>query len=133
IDFQDKLVFFRHSSIRNAAVPLFARQMMNIIAAVGKNLDGVIAPKVDTEEDVRTLDRILTRIEIDKGGDEAGYHVGRMLIESLIEKPQAAINLDEIAAASPRLAALIFGLVDDIAATGGRIQHQPFRYQLYPL
>jgi malyl-CoA/(S)-citramalyl-CoA lyase len=69
-------------------------------------LDMILLPKVETAEDVVFLDRLLKAIEM-------SVHRERPLgIEILIETTKGLANVEAIAAASPRLEGIIFGVGD---------------------
>jgi malyl-CoA/(S)-citramalyl-CoA lyase len=76
------------------------------IADACPRLDMIVIPKTATASDVEFVDRILTGIEAPK---RTGKSVG---IEILIESALGLVNVDSIAAASPRLEAIIFGIGD---------------------
>jgi citrate lyase subunit beta/citryl-CoA lyase len=68
-------------------------------------------PKVQTAEQVVALDLLLTQIE-----KSNGLEVGRIGIEAQIENALGLINVDAIAAASPRVETIIFGPADFMAS-----------------
>jgi citrate lyase subunit beta/citryl-CoA lyase len=68
-------------------------------------------PKVQTAAQVHALDFLLTQIE-----KTMGYEVGRLGIEAQIENALGLINVNEIAAASPRLETIVFGPADFMAS-----------------
>ncbi len=68
-------------------------------------------PKVQDAAQVKWLDLILTQIE-----KTMGYEVGKIGIEAQIENARGLINVDEIAAASPRIETIIFGPADFMAS-----------------
>src|SRR5262249_62163607 len=68
-------------------------------------------PKVQTAEQVVWLDLVLTQIE-----QTMGFEVGRIGIEAQIENAKGLVNVDEIAAASPRLETIVFGPADFMAS-----------------
>ena len=69
-------------------------------------LDLVVLPKAGSAFDVRFVDQVLTLIEREQGRDK------RCGIEVLIETARGVANVEAIAAASPRLEAMIFGVGD---------------------
>lgn len=91
----------------------FYDDLHELVAGAGRNLDVIILPKAMTERDVWFLDESLTHLE-----RKYRLGVGTIGIEVLIEEAQALLNVDSIAAASPRLEALILG-VGDLAASQG--------------
>lgn len=86
--------------------------IITVVEGAGANLDTILVPKVKTACDVKFVDRLLTQIEGKLGLTR------RIGIEVLIEEAEAIMRVDEIAAASPRLEALIFGMGDYSASQG---------------
>lgn len=69
-------------------------------------LDMILLPKVETAGDVVFLDRLLTGLELEVPRENP---VG---IEILVETTKGLANVESIAAASPRLEGIIFGVGD---------------------
>lgn len=127
-DFHGKKVLVRPNNLRTKWA---AGDYYTVIRAVSDKITGVALPKVEGAHDIETVDSLLTAIE-----QEKGWPSGRLKIEALIELPGALIAVEDIAGAiaeSGRGGALIFGLVDYLAATGGRpeAQEAPFLYPIY--
>ncbi|WP_344111959.1 CoA ester lyase [Nocardioides humi] len=91
----------------------FYDDLHEVVGGAGRHLDLIVLPKVMTARDVWFVDDLLTHLE-----RRAGIEVGAIGIEVLIEEAQALLNVHSIAAASPRLEALILG-VGDLAASQG--------------
>ncbi len=91
------------------------RDILDVVTGARDALDIVIVPKVKSARDVWWVDRLLTQIEADLGLTK------RIGIEVLIEEVEAMIAAEEIAHASPRLEALIFGPGDYSASQGVRV------------
>ena len=91
------------------------RDVIEVVEGAGQNLDCIMLPKVQTAEQVVTLDTLLTQIE-----KANGLEVGRLGIEAQIENALGLINVDAIAAASPRVEAIIFGPADFMASINMR-------------
>ena len=87
------------------------RDVIEVVEGAGANLDCVMLPKVQTAEQIVALDTLLTQIE-----KTMGYEVGRLGIEAQIENATGLINVDAIAAASPRVETIIFGPADFMAS-----------------
>jgi citrate lyase subunit beta / citryl-CoA lyase len=87
------------------------RDVIKVVEGAGANLDCVMLPKVQTAEQIVALDTLLTQIE-----KTMGYEVGRLGIEAQIENAMGLINVDAIAAASPRVETIIFGPADFMAS-----------------
>jgi citrate lyase subunit beta/citryl-CoA lyase len=84
-----------------------ARMDADLEAVVRRGLEGVVCPKVDTVEEIKTVDARLT-------GQEAKNQLPRGAIKLLvaIESPKGLLNAPAIAAASPRITGLLFGAED---------------------
>jgi citrate lyase subunit beta/citryl-CoA lyase len=87
------------------------RDVIQVVEGAGPNLDCIMLPKVQTAEQVRWLDTTLTQIE-----KTMGFEVGRLGIEAQIENALGLTHVDAIAAASPRVEAVIFGPADFMAS-----------------
>ena len=87
------------------------RDVIEVVEGAGANLDCVMLPKVQNAEQIVALDTLLTQIE-----KTMGYEVGRLGIEAQIENAMGLINVDAIAAASPRVETIIFGPADFMAS-----------------
>lgn len=124
LDFKGKIRAFRPNNIRTR---FFYRDLIEVVEAAGRNLDAVVVPKVYTAEDVLFVDRLLSQIE-----ENCGLAPGRIKLEVLIESAKALLRAEEIAACSPRMASLIFGIADYAGDTGAkeltRGQFQTFHY-----
>jgi len=87
------------------------RDVVEVVEGAGENLDCVMLPKVQTADQVVALDLLLTQIE-----KANGLEVGRIGVEAQIEDAIGLINVDAIAAASPRVETIIFGPADFMAS-----------------
>jgi citrate lyase subunit beta/citryl-CoA lyase len=81
--------------------------LIDVVGNAGERLDEVMLPKVTSAAEVIAADLLLTQIEINAGLPYR--HIG---IEAQIETARGLINVEEIAAASPRVETLILGPVD---------------------
>jgi len=73
------------------------------------------------------FDRLLTQIEM-----RVGQEIGRIKLEALIESAKGVLHAEAIAAATPRLSGLIFGLVDFAGDIGAReVGAEQFFYYNY--
>lgn len=90
------------------------RDIIEVVEGAREALDVLIIPKVLAGRDVWWVDRLLTQLE------ESLDMTKRIGIEVLIEEVEGLINVEEIATASPRLEALIFGPGDYAASQGVR-------------
>ena len=110
LDFGRRAVAVR---VNGVETPWCYRDVVDVVEAAGDRLDALILPKVESAADVLFLDRLLGQIE-----SARGWPVGRLGIEVLIESAAGLQRVDEIAAASARLQALIFGPGDLSASLG---------------
>ena len=87
------------------------RDVVTVVEGAGPNLDCIMLPKVQDAQQVVALDLLLTQIE-----KTMGFEVGKIGIEAQIENAKGLVNVDEIAAASPRVETIIFGPADFMAS-----------------
>ncbi|WP_153502701.1 HpcH/HpaI aldolase/citrate lyase family protein [Cumulibacter manganitolerans] len=92
--------------------------VIDVVGAAGQYVDVIIVPKVKSPRDVWFVDDLLTQVEI-----AHDLEVGRIGLELLIEETEALSCVEEIAACSPRLEALILGVGDLSASQGIRAGH----------
>src|SRR5580698_8092964 len=84
------------------------------VKGAGDKLDVIIVPKPKAPRDIWFFDTLLTQLE-------TKLHLkNRIGLEALIEESAALARVEEIAAASPRLEALILGFGDLSASQGMR-------------
>lgn len=96
--------------INGRDTPFFAADIAEIIPA---RPDAIRLPKVDSAEDVIEADRLISRIE-----EERGIPRGSIGIQAMLETARAIINAASIAASSSRLVGLTLG-GQDLAADLG--------------
>lgn len=82
------------------------RDLVEMIPNVGHRLDTVVVPKVESAGDIAFVDRALSALEAEAG---ITTPIG---IEAIIESAKALRDADAIAAASPRMRCLVFGIAD---------------------
>jgi citrate lyase subunit beta/citryl-CoA lyase len=112
LDFRGKVRAFRANGLHTK---FFYRDVIDVVEATGNRIDVVVLPKVQDAADVLFADRLLTQIE-----QNVGLPVGRIRLEALIESAKAVLHAEEIAVSTPRLAGLIFGVVDYAGNIGAR-------------
>jgi citrate lyase subunit beta / citryl-CoA lyase len=91
------------------------RDVITVVEGAGANLDCLMLPKVTGAAQVRALDLLLTQVE-----KTTGLPAGRIGLEAQIENAAGLVNVDEIAAASPRLETIVFGPADFMASINMR-------------
>jgi citrate lyase subunit beta / citryl-CoA lyase len=87
------------------------RDVVTVVEGAGASLDCVMLPKVTDDVQVKALDLLLSQIE-----KTMGFEAGRIGIEAQIENARGLVNVDAIAAASPRLETIVFGPADFMAS-----------------
>lgn len=89
--------------------------IIEVVTRAGENLDTIVVPKACKARDVWWVDLLLTQLE-------AKVTLGRQIrLEVLIEEVAGLANAEEIAVASPRIDALIFGVGDFSLSQGARV------------
>lgn len=89
--------------------------VIEVVTAAREALDVIIVPKVRAARDVWWVDVLLTQLEQILGLTK------RIALEALIEETEGLQNVAEIARASDRLEAIIFGAGDFSASQGARV------------
>jgi citrate lyase subunit beta/citryl-CoA lyase len=100
----------RMARINALDTPYAYRDLVEIVEEAGDRLDLVMVPKVGSPADVVFVATLLTQIEAHRG------HAHPIGIEAQIESAHGFLYAREIAAASPRLEALVFGPGDFAAS-----------------
>jgi citrate lyase subunit beta/citryl-CoA lyase len=100
--------------------------IIEVVTQAGQHLDIIIVPKVKAPRDVWFVETLLTQLEAKLG---LGRRIG---LEVLIEETEALARVEDIAAASPRLEALILGVGDLSASQGIRTGHISDPAMRYP-
>jgi citrate lyase subunit beta / citryl-CoA lyase len=101
--------------INDASTGWAYRDVAGVVERAGSSLDVIVLPKVTGARDIGWLDLLLGQIE-----QSVGLPAGRIGIEAQIEDAAGLAAVDEIAAASDRLEALVFGPADFMASLGMR-------------
>src|SRR5205085_1267433 len=110
LDWGRRLRFFRP---RGVELDPAHEDIAVIVERAGANLDGLIYPKIEDADEVRSIDATLTALE-----ERFGLPAGRIRVEALIESARAEENVFEIAQASRRMAGLVLGTYDYWASLG---------------
>jgi citrate lyase subunit beta/citryl-CoA lyase len=85
--------------------------VIEVVEGAGTHLDCIMLPKVESASHIQWLDLTLTQLE-----KALGLQIGRIGIEAQIENAAGLVNVDSIAAASPRVETIIFGPADFMAS-----------------
>jgi citrate lyase subunit beta / citryl-CoA lyase len=88
------------------------RDLLYVVSRAGSKLDCLIVPKVEDASQIHFVSHFLGQLEAEAG---LNRQIG---IEAQIETARGMVNIEGIAAASPRLEALIFGPGDYAASLG---------------
>ena len=92
--------------INDVTTPWCYEDIIEVVEGAGKNLDTIMLTKAMRAADVQFVELLLNQME-------AKLKLGRPIgIEVLIEEAAGLQNVEAIAASSPRLEALIFGMGD---------------------
>ncbi|WP_304116657.1 CoA ester lyase [Mycolicibacterium bacteremicum] len=89
--------------------------IIEVVTRAGENLDTIVIPKARTAKDVWWVDVLLTQLETKLA---LRKHIR---LEVLIEEVEGLANAEEIAVASSRLDAVIFGVGDFSLSQGARV------------
>src|SRR4029078_12297390 len=80
--------------------------LTQVVTEIGHKLDVIMVPKVEGPWDIHYVDRLLAQLEAKAGLDKP------ILVHAILETAQGVTNLEEIAAASPRMQGMSFGPAD---------------------
>ncbi|WP_420561698.1 HpcH/HpaI aldolase/citrate lyase family protein [Tepidicaulis sp.] len=92
--------------------PWVLDDITEIVSAVGDKLDVIMLPKVEGDWDIHYLDQLLAQLEAKNGIKKP------ILIHAILETAQGVKNVNEIAAASPRMHGMSLGPADLAASRG---------------
>ena len=109
VDWGDKTLSVR---INGLDTPYWYRDVVDLLEQAGERLDQIMIPKVGCAADVYAVDALVTAIEAAKGRTK------RISFEVIIESAAGIAHVEEIAASSPRLAAMSLGAADFAASMG---------------
>jgi len=92
--------------------PWMLDDIMEIVPAAGNRLDVVMLPKVEGPWDIHYLDQLLAQLE-------ARHNITKpILIHAILETAEGVKNVEDIAAASPRMHGMSLGPADLAASRG---------------
>jgi malyl-CoA/(S)-citramalyl-CoA lyase len=86
--------------------PWFLDDVMHLVGEIGEKLSVVMIPKVEGPWDIHYVDRLLAQLEARHGIREP------LLVHAILETALGVANVEEIAAASPRMQGMSFGPAD---------------------
>jgi malyl-CoA/(S)-citramalyl-CoA lyase len=103
VDLGDTQLWTRVNSLDS---PWVLDDLTTLVTEVGDRLDVVMVPKVEGPEDIHYVDRLLAQLEA-KGGVQKP-----LLVHAILETARGVANVEEIAAASPRMQGISLGPAD---------------------
>jgi citrate lyase beta subunit len=92
----------------------------DLVAVLPARPDGIVIPKVEDADPLIWADRMIEQFFREQGEAEDSM---QMAIIAIVETARGIVNLREIAGASPRLQALVFG-AEDFAGDMGAVRTQ---------
>jgi citrate lyase subunit beta/citryl-CoA lyase len=104
------------------------QDVVNVVGQAGARVDTLVLAKAESAHHVAALDLVLTQIE-----RTVDLPAGRIGIEVQVESARGLLAVDAIAAASPRVEALVFGPADFMASVNMRtlvVGEQPPGYDV---
>ncbi|MEP2889929.1 L-malyl-CoA/beta-methylmalyl-CoA lyase [Tateyamaria sp.] len=109
IDWGNKLLSVRINGLDS---PYWYRDVVDLLEQASDRLDQIMIPKVGNAADIYAVDALVSSIEAAKGRRKP------ISFEVIIESAAGISHVEEIAAASPRLAAMSLGAADFAASMG---------------
>ena len=98
--------------INGLDTPYWYRDVVDLLEQASDRLDQIMIPKVGNAADIYAVDALVSSIEAAKGRAKP------IQFEVIIESAAGIAHVEEIAAASPRLAAVSLGAADFAASMG---------------
>ena len=86
--------------------PWVLDDLTQLVTEIGDKLDVIMVPKVEGPWDIHYVDRLLAQLESKAGLERP------ILVHALLETALGVTNVEEIAAASPRMQGMSFGPAD---------------------
>jgi malyl-CoA/(S)-citramalyl-CoA lyase len=86
--------------------PWVLDDLVTLVGEIGDRLDVIMVPKVEGAWDIHYVDRLLAQLEAKHGLRRP------ILVHAILETALGVTNLEEIAAASPRMQGMSFGPAD---------------------
>jgi len=86
--------------------PWVLDELTQLVREIGNRLEVVMVPKVEGPWDIHYVDRLLAQLEAKAGLERP------ILVHAILETSLGVTNLEEIAAASPRMQGMSFGPAD---------------------
>ena len=109
IDWNTKTLSVRINSLDT---PYWYRDVVDVLEQAGERIDQIMIPKVGNAADIYAVDALVTAIETAKNRTK------KINFEVIIESAAGLVNVNEIAASSPRMVAMSLGAADYAASMG---------------
>jgi malyl-CoA/(S)-citramalyl-CoA lyase len=103
VDLGDTALWTRVNALDS---PWVLDDITTLVTEIGDKLEVVMVPKVEGAWDIHYVDRLLAQLEAKAGIDRP------ILVHAILETALGVSNLEEIAAASPRIQGMSFGPAD---------------------
>src|SRR5215212_4883676 len=103
VDFGDTQLWTRVNALDS---PWVLDDLTTLVTEIGDKLDVIMVPKVEGAWDIHYIDRLLAQLESKAGLEKP------LLVHAILETALGVTNLEEIAAASPRMQGMSFGPAD---------------------
>src|ERR1700686_5427859 len=94
------------TGVNELAPPWMLDDITELVSEIGDRLEVIMIPKVEGAEDIHYVDRLLAQLEAKAGLERP------ILLHAILETSLGVANLEEIAAASPRIQGMSFGPAD---------------------
>jgi malyl-CoA/(S)-citramalyl-CoA lyase len=92
--------------VNELASPWVLDDLTQLVTEIGEVLEVIMVPKVEGPWDIHYVDRLLAQLEAKAKLERP------LLVHAILETAQGVVNLEEIAAASPRMQGMSFGPAD---------------------
>src|SRR5207237_7426486 len=105
--------------VNELASPFVLDDLTRMVAEIGDKIEVIMIPKVEGPWDIHYVDRLLAQLEARAGLARP------ILVHAILETHIGVANLEQIAAASPRIQGMSFGPAD--LAASRRMETTPRR------
>ena len=102
-DFGDCALWTRVNALDS---PWVLDDLLRLVGEIGDRLEVIMVPKVEGASDIHYVDRLLAQLEARHGLERP------ILVHAILETALGVTNVEEIAAASPRMQGMSFGPAD---------------------
>jgi malyl-CoA/(S)-citramalyl-CoA lyase len=103
VDLGDTQLWTRVNSLES---PWVLDDITELVTRIGDRLDVIMIPKVEGAQDIHYVDRLVAQLEAKAGVTRP------ILLHAILETASGMVNVEEIAAASPRMQGISLGPAD---------------------